>query len=125
PESGDSIQTMKAGLIEIADVFGVNKADRDGAETLARELENSIELGDTDKKIPVLKLIAREGIGVPELADLIEAAMKNVAWKKERENPVRLRAEAKALLRNKLDQKIDQQTKRLKNTKDFLKLMGL
>ena len=39
PESGDSIQTMKAGLMEIADVFVVNKADRPGAERLRNEVE--------------------------------------------------------------------------------------
>ncbi|MBX9766431.1 MAG: methylmalonyl Co-A mutase-associated GTPase MeaB, partial [Bdellovibrionales bacterium] len=87
PESGDSIQTMKAGLIEIADLFVVNKSDRDGAETLARELENSIELGDSDKHFPVLRVIAKEGKGVPLLADNIENAMTNSDWKQNRLKP--------------------------------------
>lgn len=125
PESGDSIQTMKAGLIEIADIFGVNKADRDGAETLARELENSIELGESDKKIPVLRLIARDGVGVPELADLIQESIRHSAWKSDRDSSLRLQAEAKALLRFKSDQKIERQTKHIKTSKDLLRLIGI
>ncbi len=54
PESGDAIQAMKAGLMEIADVFVVNKADRPGAERLARELRVSLQLraGQTLKDVP-------------------------------------------------------------------------
>ena len=46
PESGDSIQTLKAGLMEIADVFVVNKADRDGADATIRDIKGMIALGD-------------------------------------------------------------------------------
>lgn len=46
PESGDTVQTMKAGLLEVADVFCVNKADRPGADHLARDLELSVHLDD-------------------------------------------------------------------------------
>lgn len=54
PESGDSIQTLKAGLMEIADVFAVNKADRPGADRLRNELELMIGLrsGETLKNVP-------------------------------------------------------------------------
>jgi LAO/AO transport system kinase len=54
PESGDSIQTMKAGLMEAADLFVVNKADRPGAPRLAREVEMMLHLrlGDAMKNIP-------------------------------------------------------------------------
>ncbi|WP_137289612.1 methylmalonyl Co-A mutase-associated GTPase MeaB [Natronorubrum halophilum] len=46
PGSGDDIQTLKAGILEIADVFVVNKADRDGADRTVRELQDMIQLGD-------------------------------------------------------------------------------
>jgi LAO/AO transport system kinase len=54
PESGDSIQTLKAGLMEIADIFAVNKSDRPGADRLRNELELMIGLrsGDTMKNVP-------------------------------------------------------------------------
>lgn len=71
PESGDAVQTMKAGLIEIADVFVVNKADRPGADRLATELERSIDLVEIGKKewrTPVLTACALEGDGVNEAA---------------------------------------------------------
>jgi LAO/AO transport system kinase len=57
PESGDTIQTMKAGLMEIAEIFIVNKADRQGADRIMTELKSMVELGerrDSGWKIPVL-----------------------------------------------------------------------
>jgi LAO/AO transport system kinase len=71
PESGDVIQTMKAGLLEGADVFGVNKADRPGADDLVRELRAMVTLLPVDEaavdSIPVFALSARDGDGVEPL----------------------------------------------------------
>jgi LAO/AO transport system kinase len=75
PESGDAIQTMKAGLMEAADIFAVNKADRPGAPALMAELRFAAHLHDTsaasrkdvDWQIPVLSLEAQRAVGVPEL----------------------------------------------------------
>ncbi len=64
PESGDTVQTMKAGLIEIADVFCVNKADRPGADALARELELSVQLDGRAWPAPVHTASALDGRGV-------------------------------------------------------------
>ncbi len=77
PESGDTVQTMKAGLLEIADVFVVNKADRPGAERLARELELSVHLDDRPWPAPVLVASAAENRGILELD---EAVRKHLAW---------------------------------------------
>lgn len=67
PESGDSVQTMKAGLLEIADVFCVNKADRPGAGTLRRELELAVHLDDRPGwQAPVGVSVASEDRGVEE-----------------------------------------------------------
>ena len=69
PESGDEIQLMKAGLIEIADIFVINKADRDGANRLASLLKNIIHNFSTNKKIepPVFNTIANQDNGIVEL----------------------------------------------------------
>ena len=75
PESGDAIQTMKAGLMEAADVFAVNKADRAGAPALMAELKFAAHLHyasaasrkDVDWEIPVLSLEAQNGVGIAEL----------------------------------------------------------
>lgn len=74
PESGDAIQTMKAGILEIADIFVVNKADRDGAAILQAELKAMIELG-ADRagwQPPVLEVIATRDEGVDHLLSAIE-----------------------------------------------------
>lgn len=76
PESGDGIQAMKAGLMEIADIFVVNKADRPGAGALAKELRGALELraggGDEDGwGIPVLETRAHKGEGVVQLAETL------------------------------------------------------
>ncbi len=73
PESGDVVQTMKAGLTEIADIFVVNKSDRDGADAIALELRQMIELGDApDWPIPVLMTQATKCVGVDELCASID-----------------------------------------------------
>src|SRR5512140_1449886 len=68
PGMGDDIQAIKAGLMEVADVFVVNKADRDGADRVVTEVLQMLELGEHGAWVPpVLKTIARTGGGVPEL----------------------------------------------------------
>ncbi|MGM7645033.1 methylmalonyl Co-A mutase-associated GTPase MeaB [Nocardia sp. JW2] len=66
PGAGDAIQAAKAGLLEVADILVVNKADRDGAEQTARELH--LETG-----LPILQLIAARGTGIDALIDAIDA----------------------------------------------------
>jgi LAO/AO transport system kinase len=73
PESGDSIQTMKAGLMEIGELFCVNKSDRDGADRLVMEVETMVEMKKGDGWMPpVVKTVATNGKGVPELLDRLE-----------------------------------------------------
>jgi len=73
PESGDVVQTMKAGLLEVADVFAVNKADRVGAEALRRNLEMMVHMGapsDPDSvywAIPVHTCCALQNEGIDEV----------------------------------------------------------
>ena len=69
PESGDEIQMMKAGLIEIADLFIINKADRDGANRLAQLLQNILHTSNRSDKPepPVITTVANDGTGITEL----------------------------------------------------------
>jgi len=81
PESGDAVQTMKAGLLEAADVLVVNKADRDGARPLMTELRYMVHVHrqgqqasrELDWEVPVLGTVAQTGEGVEELLAQIEA----------------------------------------------------
>jgi LAO/AO transport system kinase len=73
PEAGDEIQTLKAGIMEIADIFVVNKADRDAAESLYRNLRLLIhEKIDITHETAVIKTIASQQNGIDELALAIE-----------------------------------------------------
>ncbi|GAA1436636.1 methylmalonyl Co-A mutase-associated GTPase MeaB [Microlunatus lacustris] len=70
PGMGDGVQAAKAGILEIGDLFVVNKADRDGTSPLVRELRNMIALSERTAdawKPPVLTTVASEGTGVPEM----------------------------------------------------------
>lgn len=77
PESGDAVQAMKAGLLEIGDVFVVNKSDRPGADRLVRELLLSVELAALPWAPPVLSAVAVRGEGVEAVAT---AAGQHLAW---------------------------------------------
>ncbi|MBO9199935.1 MULTISPECIES: methylmalonyl Co-A mutase-associated GTPase MeaB [Niastella] len=78
PEAGDEVQTMKAGLMEIADIFVVNKADRPDADTFYRNLKLMLQpaFHATAVDIPVIKTIASQKKGIPELAEAINARLK-------------------------------------------------
>jgi len=69
PGLGDSIQTIKAGIMEIADIYVVNKADRSGVEQAVAEIESLIDIACSgkDRKTPVLTTVAKENKGVAEL----------------------------------------------------------
>jgi len=75
PESGDGIQVMKAGLMEIADIFVINKADREGADLLEMEIEATLDQRRSldGWRPPVLKSCATQGLGVTELCEAIES----------------------------------------------------
>ena len=70
PESGDSVQAMKAGLMEIADVFVINKADRADADAVVNSLSHQLQMNGREN-IPILKTVAIESKGVKELIDEI------------------------------------------------------
>ncbi len=76
PEAGDSIQAMKAGLMEIADVFVINKADRADADALVNSLQHQLQISGRED-IEVLKTVAVEGKGVKELINKFNARQQS------------------------------------------------
>jgi LAO/AO transport system kinase len=73
PGMGDDIQAIKAGLMEVADLFVVNKADRDGADRVVSEILQMLELGEHGAWVPpILKTIATTGAGLDELIGKLE-----------------------------------------------------
>ena len=74
PGLGDSIQTIKAGVLEIADILVVNKSDRPEARQLVRDLRNMLLLGDHgERTVPIVSTTAADGTGVPKLIEEIDA----------------------------------------------------
>jgi len=73
PGLGDDIQAIKAGVMEIGDVFAVNKADRDGAKRTAREIEMMLDFSHSEWRPPVELVVAVEDKGVDELLGHIES----------------------------------------------------
>ena len=81
PGAGDGIQAAKAGILEVADLFVVNKADRDGADTVVRDLRHMLSLGDRRAddgwRVPILKTVAAKGEGADEVVDELE---RHATW---------------------------------------------
>jgi Putative periplasmic protein kinase ArgK and related GTPases of G3E family len=68
PESGDSVQVMKAGIMEIGDIFVINKCDRPGSDKIESELNILQQISDIQAaERPIVKIVALKNIGIPEL----------------------------------------------------------
>jgi LAO/AO transport system kinase len=101
PGWGDSVQTSKAGLLEIADCFVVNKADRAGTEATVRDLEQMLELaGGRDWRPPVVETVATSGEGIDELFGAILAHRAHLErdGRREARRRERLRDELQAIV---------------------------
>jgi LAO/AO transport system kinase len=93
PGMGDDVQTIKAGIMEIADIFVINKSDREGAERVEREIRamQTMAMRSDNWMPPIVKTVASDGIGIAELAEAIsqyESFLqdKGLALKKKVEN---------------------------------------
>ena len=86
PGTGDEVQALKAGIMEIADIFVVNKADRDGADRLASAVDANLSLhayaGD-EWRAPVMLSVATSGKGVPEIVEMVERFRTHSAGKQD------------------------------------------
>lgn len=93
PESGDGIQAMKAGLMEIGDIFVVNKSDREGADRLVVEIDMMLDMrSDEDAwKPPVVQTTAMDGKGVD---DLVEQVGLHFGFLEEHDRLARIREES-------------------------------
>ena len=106
PARGDSIQAEKAGLLELADIVAVNKADLDGADRFAEEIRGSLEL--TGEAPPVLLVSALEGTGIPELVSALgEVGPARVAQRARWRERLLSEWEAALLTREDLDELLD------------------
>jgi LAO/AO transport system kinase len=116
PEAGDTIQAMKAGLLEVADIFIVNKADREGAQRIQSELEAMLHLRPVGEgwTVPVLPTVATEGKGIPELVAAIERHREYLQTSGE--GAVRAAAARRdefiAILREELGRRLEQSLRR-------------
>lgn len=72
PGLGDDIQAIKAGIMEIGDVFAINKADRDGAAKTHREIDNMLDYAHGDWRPPVQKVVAIQNKGIEELLQSVK-----------------------------------------------------
>ena len=125
PESGDSIQIMKAGILEIASFYIVNKSDRPGADALTRELEaywGPTHRGPTQTGIhQIFQTVATEGKGISELVEFCEQSRLQ-DLKKVRNSSEKLVKEAQALLRAKYEETLINKVGHIKDIKEFQEL---
>jgi LAO/AO transport system kinase len=138
PESGDGIQTLKAGVMEIAELYVINKSDRPGADKLKQEVEVMLGIrrgnafahitphhspkaatggkgrqrGDADWEAPVLKTIASKGDGVPALVDALDRhhAFLMSSGKLEERRKRRLAARTRAVVNRAIRQWVWEET---------------
>jgi LAO/AO transport system kinase len=106
PGMGDGVQAAKAGILEIGDIFVVNKSDRDGAQAVVRELRNMVALGERPAgawKPPITSTAAHQSRGIAELLDQIgkfrAAQQASGAWTERRLIRARLEIEHLAVAR--------------------------
>ncbi len=90
PGMGDDIQAIKAGIMEIADVFVINKSDQPGADRVERELQAMLSLTDSPKP-PIVRTVATDGTGIPDLLDVV-GNVRGVPkkWAAQRGQPPRI-----------------------------------
>jgi len=98
PGLGDEIQAIKAGLMEIADIFVINKADRENADKAVMDIQAILQLDDKEKawKTPILKTVALTGEGVPQLIEKLEEHRRFLEKEIERRKSL-VRAEAELI----------------------------
>jgi LAO/AO transport system kinase len=110
PGWGDSVQANKAGLMEIADVFVINKADRDGVDETRRDLESMLELSDLPHdawRPPIVSTVASSGTGVGELWDAVLAHRAHIESNGQllERRTFRLREELREIVAERLGQR--------------------
>jgi LAO/AO transport system kinase len=118
PGAGDGIQAAKAGVLEVADVFVVNKADRAGADETVRNLRRMISLGPGEGsevagarwRVPVQRTVAARGEGVDELMAALDAHLRwlDASGERERRRLARAGAEIRAIVLERVRARLDE-----------------
>lgn len=113
PNMGDDIQTIKAGILEIADILVVNKADLPGAERVVSDLRSMLQLGqERDWPTPIQSTVAKDGTGVAELVDQIAAhrafLKQSGAWRQRRADNAR--RQVRAIVEDRVQRRLEQLT---------------
>jgi LAO/AO transport system kinase len=101
PGTGDEVQALKAGIMEIADIFVINKADREGADRMVTAVESNLALqsfAEGEWRPPIIKTSATTGQGVPELWAAIERYRAYTSAGRERRLRARLESRLRELL---------------------------
>lgn len=111
PGWGDEVQAAKAGLMEVADIFVINKADRPGTDETRRDLESMLDMrpAETSHRPPVLAVVATEGEGIEELVDALEEhrSWLDASGEGSRRRDLRVRDELHAVLASELQRRAD------------------
>ncbi len=110
PGWGDSVQANKAGLMEIADLFVINKADRKGVDETRRDLEQMLDLSDLPHEAwrpPIVATIGSTGEGVPDLWDAVQRHREFItaSGELERRRHFRMREELREIVARRLEQR--------------------
>jgi len=113
PGMGDEVQALKAGIMEIADIFVVNKCDREGADRAAAEIESLLSLQAFDAgewKPPIIRTEATKGSGVSQLIDAVDRFRTHSAAKLASRRRSRAAAQLRAILADRLMTRVESTT---------------
>ena len=119
PHTGDSIQTIKAGITEIGDIYLVNKSDLDGATQLFQALQDFI--GTDEEETVILKTSAKKNKGIKELASKLKELMKQKSKDKKNSEKTRLESELEDIILNNVRQEISIMIGKSKSFSSYLK----
>ena len=119
PHTGDSIQTIKAGITEIGDIYLVNKSDLDGATQLFQALQDFI--GTAEEEAVILKTSTKKNKGVKELARKLKDLMKEKAKVKKDSEKNRIQSELEDIILNNVKQEISTMIGKNKSFSTYLK----
>ncbi|AJA92590.1 protein kinase [Candidatus Nitrosopelagicus brevis] len=119
PHTGDSIQTIKAGITEIGDIYLVNKSDLDGATQLFQALQDFI--GTDEEEAVILKTSAKKNKGIKELASKLKELMKQKSKDKKTSEKTRLESELEDIILNNVRQEISTMIGKSKSFSSYLK----
>ena len=119
PHTGDSIQTIKAGITEIGDIYLVNKSDLDGATQLFQALQDFI--GTDEEEAVILKTSAKKNKGIKELASKLKELMKQKSKDKKNSEKTRLESELEDIILNNVRQEISIMIGKSKSFSSYVK----